>query len=104
MPFLENEMPKEFFLSEFGSIGRVVVRGLFRCVFHKEALRSVFPWSLPNGAGIRLSVKAVFLSVIRNGQEKKGALRLPSFFAFLRLYSTINLCVVLFFPLIIAMV
>ena len=35
---------------------------------------------------------------------KKGALQLPSFFACLRLYSTINLCVVLFFPLIIAMV
>ena len=81
--------------SAFGSIERVVVRGLFRYVSHKEALRLVFPWSLPNVAGIRLSVKAVFLSVIWNGQEKRelcGSLRSLPVYGFIRLSTCALFC------------
>ena len=69
--------------SAFGSIERVVF-----------AERGGYSTICEGGILVRCSERA----------RKKGALRLPSIFASLRLYSTINLCVVLFFPLIMAMV
>lgn len=63
-------------------------------VFGNITRRGMYSNSREGGILVRCSERVI----------KKGALQLPSFFACLRLYSTINLCVVLFFPLIIAMV